>query len=317
MNLVSLLDARWGRVAFGALSVAGAAWWVGVALSPLIRDLTLGALPVALVAALDIPLFVIMSGLAALGLRFCAEIATAWTLLVAAAMSLYATVTGLAGWGALLMIAAAVTAAGALLLVRLDRLPSEWLIVGPFAAREARSAPARVHMLHTAGQILVFSVVLLIIGPTVIAVLEARWGLRVEMPVPVRIAGVVLVITALALSLWSARVMSGQGDGTPLPAATARRLVIAGPYRWVRNPMAVGGIAQGVAVGVMCSSWLVIVYALCGSLVWNHLVRPWEEKDLLERFGAPYAAYRDRVSCWIPRRPRRSPSGAEGDRLVY
>lgn len=51
-------------------------------------------------------------------------------------------------------------------------------------------------------------------------------------------------------------------------------------------------------------SAVVIVYALCGSLVWNDLIRPWEEKDLVARFGDEYERYRQRVSCWIPRKPR-------------
>ena len=40
------------------------------------------------------------------------------------------------------------------------------------------------------------------------------------------------------------------------------RLVIAGPYRWIRNPMAVAGIVQGVAVGIILHAWLVITYAV-------------------------------------------------------
>ncbi|MCS3844003.1 methyltransferase family protein [Microbacterium sp. AK031] len=61
------------------------------------------------------------------------------------------------------------------------------------------------------------------------------------------------------------------------------------------------GIAQGVAVGLMIDSWLVVVYALCGSLVWNWVVRPLEEVDLEERFGAEYAEYARAVRCWMPR----------------
>ena len=82
-----------------------------------------------------------------------------------------------------------------------------------------------------------------------------------------------------------------------------RRLVISGPYRVVRNPMAIAGITQGVAVGLMLGSWLVVVYTLCGSLVWNWVIRPFEEDDLAYRFGAEFEAYRSRVGCWIPRAP--------------
>ncbi|MDI2023423.1 hypothetical protein PJL18_03971 [Paenarthrobacter nicotinovorans] len=82
------------------------------------------------------------------------------------------------------------------------------------------------------------------------------------------------------------------------------RLVIAGPYRWVRNPMAVAGIAQGVGVGLLLGSWLVVAYAMIGSLVWNYVVRPLEEADLENRFGAEFRRYRSSVSCWLPRAGR-------------
>jgi protein-S-isoprenylcysteine O-methyltransferase Ste14 len=65
--------------------------------------------------------------------------------------------------------------------------------------------------------------------------------------------------------------------------------------------MAVAGITQGIAVGLMLSSWLVIAYAVCGSLVWNYAIRPHEERDLEERFGAAFVDYRRRVRGWLPR----------------
>lgn len=317
MSLTARLDARWGRAYFAAQAAAGGAWWVGVSLSPGIRTLTLGDLPAGLVAALDVPLFVFASALAACTVRFAAEVTTAWTVLVTAALTVYATLTGLAGWGALLMIAASVCSIGALLLIRLGRIPSEWLLVGPFRMREAPTATAGTHLRRTAGQVVVFWGACLVLMPAAIAVIEQRWGLRIGFPPAATIAGVGLLLVASALGVWSAVTMARRGDGTPLPVATARLLVVSGPYRFVRNPMAVAGIAQGVAVGLICGSWLVVVYALCGSLVWNDLIRPGEEKDLESRFGAPYVTYRDQVACWVPRRPRRRSSGSAGNPLVY
>lgn len=317
MSLTARLDARAGRAYFGVQAAAGAVWWVAVAVFPDIRELTLGGLPAGPVAAADLPLFVIASTLAAASVRFCAEIAAGWTGLVAIGMAAYATVTSLAGWGALLMIVAATGSLVAVLLIRLDRLPSEWLLVGPFAPREAAPAPARTHLLHTGAQIVVFWGVALGVIPVILTIVEQRWRLHVGFPPVIVIAGVALLILASALGVWSAVAMAGHGDGTPLPIATARTLVVTGPYRIVRNPMAIAGIAQGVAVGLVLGSWLVVVYALCGSLVWNGLIRPGEEKDLVKRFGAPYLAYRDRVSCWIPRRPRRRSSDSGRKPLVY
>lgn len=110
--------------------------------------------------------------------------------------------------------------------------------------------------------------------------------------------------------------MSTLGAGTPLPSAMANRLVIAGPYRWIRNPMAVAGIVQGAAVGFVLQSWLVVNYAVLGSLVWNYAVRPLEEADLAERFGEEFQQYREKVKCWIPTFPGAGYSTAANRRSV-
>lgn len=291
-----------GRAYFAVQALAGAAWWIAVFLSPVVRTATLGDLDPVLVAALDIPLFVVASALAALGMRVAAVIATGWTVLVTILLAVYATVTTLAGWGVLLMLAAAAASTVALLLMLLGRVPTEWVVVGPFRFREAdRTAPTRRHVAATTAQIIVFWGAALGIVPLVISAAEHRWGLAVELPLPVVFAGAVLFVVASALGIWAAVVMSTLGAGTPLPSATATRFVVAGPYRFVRNPMAVAGIAQGVAVGLMLSSWLVVVYAVCGSLVWNVIIRPHEERDLDARFGEDFRAYRDEVRCWWPR----------------
>ncbi|MCM3658985.1 hypothetical protein M3147_17140 [Agromyces mediolanus] len=95
------MNAVWGRSYFALQAIAGAAWWVGVFTLPLVREATLGELDPQLVALFDLPLFVAASGLAALGVRWAAVLATVWTVLVALALTGYATITGLAGWGVL------------------------------------------------------------------------------------------------------------------------------------------------------------------------------------------------------------------------
>ncbi|RGE22009.1 isoprenylcysteine carboxylmethyltransferase family protein [Leucobacter sp. wl10] len=290
-----------GRLYFALQAVAGAAWWVAVFAVPPVRRATLGGLDPVLVAALDLPLFVGASALAATGLRVAVWIAAPWTALVACGMAVYATVTERAGWGAVLMVAAAIGGAGAALLVLTGRIPSERLLAGPLAFRQARPATAGRNVGRTGAQIVGFWGLFLGAIPLVIAALEQRWGLQLDPPAAVPVAGAVLLVPASALGIWAALAMSLRGEGTPLPSAAARRLVVSGPYRYVRNPMAVAGIAQGVAVGLLLGSWLVVLYALSGSLLWNRVVRPLEEADLQARFGAAFAVYRERVACWIPR----------------
>jgi len=115
--------------------------------------------------------------------------------------------------------------------------------------------------------------------------------------------GAILFALGGSLGLASGLVMAVRGRGTPLPADCARELVVAGPYRYIRNPMAVAGLTQGVAVGVFLGSPAVIAFALLGGPVWHLFVRPWEEADLERRFGEPYRRYRAAVRCWLPRLP--------------
>lgn len=120
------------------------------------------------------------------------------------------------------------------------------------------------------------------------------------------------IVFALAggVGLCSGATMALRGSGTPIPMAAPRRLVVAGPYRYVRNPMAVAGLLQGACVGVALGSSLSIAYVLAGGLLWDKLVRPLEELDLETRFGESYVHYRNCVRCWVPRaRPYRPNDG--------
>ncbi|MET0303678.1 MAG: isoprenylcysteine carboxylmethyltransferase family protein [Microbacteriaceae bacterium] len=300
---------RWGRAYFAVQALAGAAWWVAVFTSPWVREMTLGRLDPVIVAALDIPLFVIASAIAAAGITGAAWIAAGWTTIVALGLAGYATVTTEAGWGVLIMAAAAGGSVVALSLMVLGRVPTEWIAAGPFAFRSARADAGTGRNLATvAAQIIVFWGLFLIVIPSAVVALESRWRVGIALPPPapggLAVAGVALLVLASALGLWSAGTMATRGRGTPLPSAMPTRLVIAGPYRLVRNPMAVAGIVQGIGVGLVLSSWLVVAYAVVGSVLWNYAVRPLEERDLEERFGDEFRRYRDAVRCWLPRLPR-------------
>lgn len=315
MPLTAPHAAHVARLYFAAQALAGAAWWIAVFTVPFVRTATLGVLDPLTVAAFDIPLFVVASGLAVLPGRVGrngALVATVWTMIVTGSLAVYATVTGLAGWGVLAMIAASGCSLLALCFLWLGRVPTTWLMVGPFAFRRARSRRTPIaHILATIGQIAVFWGLFLVVFPLVIALLERRWGLAMPLPVALSVAGAMLVIAASLLGLASAAALTVKGDGTPLPSAMPNRLVIAGPYRWVRNPMALAGIAQGVGVGLILQSWLVVVWALVGSLVWNYAIRPHEEADLEASFGDDYRRYSAQVRCWIPGSAARA-ENAEG-----
>jgi protein-S-isoprenylcysteine O-methyltransferase Ste14 len=86
-----------------------------------------------------------------------------------------------------------------------------------------------------------------------------------------------------------------------VPFAAARNLVVRGPYRFVRNPMAVSACMQLLGIAVALGSPLVLVLTLLSGIGWHTVIRPAEERDLSRRFGAQYDSYRREVRTWTPR----------------
>ena len=289
-----------GRMYFALQALAGAAWWLGTAMIPGVATATLGSINPLLIAFVDIPLFVIGSALAALNFRWAVWIATAWTVLVALGMVIYATATTEAGLGAVLMILAALGSLLAGVLMIVGRIPSEKLLIGPFAFHSSHTRVRSRVLVHTTIQIVVFWGIFLIIIPVIINAFEDRWNLAYKFPILLVVVGFALLALSSVIGVWSARAIANFGSGTPLPSQMAHHLVARGPYAFVRNPMAIAGIVQGMAMGLLIGSWLVVVYALIGSLLWNWLIRPHEEADLIERFGDEYRDYAKRVRCWWP-----------------
>ncbi len=182
-------------------------------------------------------------------------------------------------------------------------IPQSWS--DPLYFHVADAAPGTRHLRRSLAQLVVFWSAFFVVVPLVLTFAETRLQLqwvafdRWE----ARPTGATAFILGSGLGLWACVTMALRGNGTPLPAKAARDLVITGPYRSVRNPMALAGVLQTVGVGVMVGSWMVIAAALCGALAWNVLIRPVEEADLDARFGEPYRQYAERVRCWLPTRP--------------
>ncbi len=115
------------------------------------------------------------------------------------------------------------------------------------------------------------------------------------------VVGCALFLCCSLLGLTSSFFLVRDGDGTPLPLDQTNHLVASGPYQCVRNPMAIAGIGQGIAISIVFQSVPILVYSLLGAFVWHLVVRPFEEQDMLKRFGDSYQSYRQRVPCWLPR----------------
>jgi len=295
---------RWARAWFVGQAICGTAWWVLVAVDRDVRRLTLGGWDPRIVAGPDLLLFcgaALWAG--ARGSSLAATAAAGWSVLVTVALAGYALLERQAGWGVVLMTTASIGAVVAASIIVRGSVPTGWFFAGPFRFRPAPPRSATSNAAHSLAQLVVFWSFFFGVVPVVLMAIEER--IRIDAPalqhVAIERVAVVVLVAASTLGLWSCLTMAVRGAGTPLPSATGRELVVAGPYRHVRNPMAVAGALQTAAVGAILGSWITIAAAVVGAVAWHLLIRPEEERDLAARFGADYERYRDRVRCWVPR----------------
>ncbi|HEV3076246.1 MAG TPA: isoprenylcysteine carboxylmethyltransferase family protein [Thermoanaerobaculia bacterium] len=114
---------------------------------------------------------------------------------------------------------------------------------------------------------------------------------------------VMAVGAALAAScVWT---FVRRGQGTPAPFDAPRQVVAAGPYRFVRNPMYLGGFLVLCGFGLVERSGAIVIFSALWLLVVHLAVVFLEEPDLRRKFGSTYEDYRRTVPRWLPRRPER------------
>jgi len=73
-------------------------------------------------------------------------------------------------------------------------------------------------------------------------------------------------------------------------------LVDRGPYALVRHPQYLAGILMGFALGMIAQHWLVVFLGVLVAVI-TYTGTYQEERNLVEKFGADYEAYR----CRVPR----------------
>jgi protein-S-isoprenylcysteine O-methyltransferase Ste14 len=106
-------------------------------------------------------------------------------------------------------------------------------------------------------------------------------------------AGAVIAVSSIATFAWI-------GKGTPAPFDPPRRLVIRGPYRFVRNPMYIGAVLALAGAALFYTSAPLLAYSGLLLLAAHLFVVFYEEPTLRRSFGLEYEAYCHRVRRWWP-----------------
>jgi len=114
------------------------------------------------------------------------------------------------------------------------------------------------------------------------------------------VAGVVVFVAGFALFAWCVLLFVRVGRGTLAPWDPTRRLVLVGPYRYVRNPMIIGVLIMLAGEAVFLGSRVVALWTLTFFVINNIYFVLLEEPGLERRFGASYIEYKAAVGRWLP-----------------
>ena len=149
-------------------------------------------------------------------------------------------------------------------------------------------------------------------GTTVVLFVLAPWwlGWSWEGTVLLQVVGGVLVVASVAVGTWAvgkmgwARLLFAGALFPPGAGAeennVPQRLVVEGPYRYVRNPLYDTDFALILGTALLCRNWfLILLAALYAAQLALQL--PLEERELRQRFGRPYRRYCEVVPRFVPR----------------
>ncbi len=120
-----------------------------------------------------------------------------------------------------------------------------------------------------------------------------------DLPVWFRSAAACLAVACLAAIRW---MFMSIGDNISETVLTKRthQLVTHGPYRWIRHPLYAFALLQLLALGLLASNWLLILFPFIGTVVLRWVVIPREEANLSKVFGKQYEEYRARTGVFLP-----------------
>jgi protein-S-isoprenylcysteine O-methyltransferase Ste14 len=130
------------------------------------------------------------------------------------------------------------------------------------------------------------------------------WDLGVGVRVVAIAAGLLLIAADLGLFVTTVRLFAIKGNGTLAPWDPPQRLVVCGPYRYLRHPM-IAGVLLVLAGETLVLAATAIAIELGLFVAVNAVYLPLvEEPALVRRFGPDYQRFMDRTPRWLPRLAR-------------
>jgi len=116
---------------------------------------------------------------------------------------------------------------------------------------------------------------------------------------PLQILGWILIICGVTIVGHLTLLFNIFGQGTPVPAEPAKKIVLESLYQRTRNPMYFCHLIIFLGEFLVFGALLEILYLFVAWLGFHLFVVLWEEPGLKKRFGKEYLDYCRRVPRWF------------------
>jgi len=129
------------------------------------------------------------------------------------------------------------------------------------------------------------------------------WDQNLNIPLPgwIGTVGVFFGAIGTLIAFACAGMFVVRGRGTPAIFDPPREFVVTGPYKFVRNPMYIGGLILLTGFGLYRRAVAILLFTVVMFVLFHLYVVFVEEPGLQARFGESYFAYKRSVNRWIPK----------------
>jgi protein-S-isoprenylcysteine O-methyltransferase Ste14 len=116
-----------------------------------------------------------------------------------------------------------------------------------------------------------------------------------------KILAIILCLGGVTLLFYTITLFKIFGKGTLAPWAPTQKLLVIGPYRYVRNPMISGVFFILIAESLFLHSTSTATWSFLFFCINTTYFILAEEPSLERRFGDEYRQYKKYVGRWVPR----------------
>lgn len=168
-----------------------------------------------------------------------------------------------------------------------------WIAAWGFSKQQARTIPAIARLLQSAILLVGF---LFIFSPWL---RQGLLGRHIWHPsVSLAYAGLVLTCTGVLIAFWARYTLGANWSSRPMVKVN-HKLIVKGPYRFVRHPIYTGLLLAGSGSAVAVDEWCILPGLIL--VVIGILMKMSQEEQLMtETFPAAYPGYRRHVKALVP-----------------